>query len=922
MNDTDSGTRSGNAQRSPRQAGGRSGDTSPLPWLRLQKIALPAPVAGYVDRAKLIARAMPVRRRLTVLQAPGGFGKTTLLAAVCRRLREKGVPAAWVSVDELDEPAILDTYIACACRSAVAGVVAGPETLATPVLGEEARSIYGRTRVAMRQIANLDGPFVLVFDELERLESPGSAAFLDFLLQHGPPNMHLALSCRRLPDGVNIAGTVLDGHAAIMSAEELRFSKSEVRAFFDGGLSRPQLAAMMSESAGWPFALRVSRNEMRHGRRSNARESQEFVENWVESRLFAGLGAEDREFLLDIGLCEWMDAALLDEVLERNDSRRRIDTMPILVGLLDRVRDGDMDRWRLHPLIRDHCARRRYRDTPQRFRFIHRRIAQALERRGQTVSAMHHAVEAGEPALAGDILERAGGVRMCLREGSVRFQAADRLLSDDVIATRPRLALVRCMALVRSGRMKEATDIYRSVAETGNLGSLEPDASEAEFELAVDNCVVREIVFWYGGERKSAWMQMQIRDLALIETSSRVDPTLRGYLEYGLCVDYAAVAEFRTALEWATRARRSFDGNPYMRAYVAIVEGRIAMAQGRAKDAEANFGRAARMARRHYPHEGALKAICQGGLQELALECNRVAPGTGWTSVPEALMTGVSINALAGASGVVIELKMQDEGVESAIAAADELLDHVRTTMGVPVMTCCLSALRVSLLARAGRLHDAEEAWTSAELPQKPADCLDLTVWTWLEMEALSCARLRLMIGSGRFEEGRAFADELRKLATARGLTRTLMRALVLSMVLEHCAGEERAAARHLEAYLRACADTPYAGPLVRERAACAQILGAFLDSAVDSNSRETARSLLAAMELVDDPRQPLLTVREMEVLQRLELEPDKRIAASLNLSAYGVRYRIRKVFTKLGVRNRADAVRRAREMGLLPGAF
>ena len=101
-----------------------------------------------------------------------------------------------------------------------------------------------------------------------------------------------------------------------------------------------------------------------------------------------------------------MDAAFLDNVLERSDSTRRIGTMPFLVGLIEPVRDGPTEVWRLHPLIREYCARRRFRETPQRFRTIHRRIADALVGRGETVAAMRHAVEAGEPTLAGDILER------------------------------------------------------------------------------------------------------------------------------------------------------------------------------------------------------------------------------------------------------------------------------------------------------------------------------------------------------------------------------------------------------------------------------------------------------------------------------------------------------------------------------------
>ena len=926
MSETGPGTGGGNAGETPREADGRSGDERPLPWLLRQKIAVPDRVAGYLDRAGLVERAMPTSRRLTVLQAPGGFGKTTLLAECCRRLREDGIPTAWVSVDEQDEPDVLDTYIAYACQSAAAGAIAGSEKLAIPGLGKARGGSESRTGLAVREIADLEGPFVLVFDELERLKNAGSVALLEFLLKRGPPNLHLAFGCRQLPGGVNIAGAVLEGRAAIVSTDELRFSKSEVADFFDGELSSRQLAALMSESAGWPFALRISRNEIESGERGHGRAAQEFVENWVESRLFAGLGAEDREFLLDIGLFDWMDAALLDNVLERSDSMRRIGTMPVLVGLLEPVRDGPTEVWRLHPLIREYCARRRFRETPQRFRTIHRRIAGALMRRGETAAAMRHAVEAGEPALAGDILERAGGFRLWLREGLVQFQAADRWLGEDVIEARPRLALARCLALILSGHLEEARERYRSV--TALLGgrdaeASDAEASDAEFELAVDNSVVRGMLALYGGERfGSEVTRTLLADLAHLAESPRVDVLTRGHLEHGLCIASNITAEFGAALEHAARARQCFAQSQYMRMFVDVQVGQIAMAQGRVQDAAAHYLGAERVAKKNYMLDAVPAAICRVLLQELALECDRAAPGAALARVPEALATGSSpFSAYAAGAGAAVELKLRDEGVEGALAAADEMLDYVREER-LPALARYLSALRVSLLAIAGRIDDGEEAWALDDLPEGAADCLDLAGQSWREMEALSCARLRLTIGRERFEAGRGFADELRAVAAARGLRRTLMRALALSVVLEHRAGDAAAAVGHLDAYLRLYAETPYVWPLVRERADCAQLVAGFLESGPDATGKEAARSLLTAMERADDPRHPALSAREREVLQRLEGQRDKEIAAALGLSEYGVRYHIRKLFAKFGARNRAEAVRRAREMGLVPDAY
>ena len=138
-------------------------------------------------------------------------------------------------------------------------------------------------------------------------------------------------------------------------------------------------------------------------------------------------------------------------------------------------------------------------------------------------------------------------------------------------------------------------------------------------------------------------------------------------------------------------------------------------------------------------------------------------------------------------------------------------------------------------------------------------------------------------------------------------------------MVLERRAGESAAAAGHLEAFLRLFAETPYVRPLIREREPCAAVVTEFLESGAGAPHREAAQSLLAAMQRVDAVR-PELSEREKEVLERLGRLQDKQIAAELGLTGHGVRYHLRKLFAKLGANTRADALRRARELDLLPG--
>ena len=672
----------GQTSETPPEAGGESVPGQAFPWLLRQKITVPDRVAGYVHRDELVSRAMPTRRRLTVLKASGGFGKTTLLAECCRKLRQDGVATAWVSLDEQDEPAVLDTYIAVACHSAGLDLpdVSDPEGTS---VGPESR-----VGVVLREIQALGKPFAIAFDELERLRNPASVSLLEFLLQRGPPNLHLAIACRQIPDGLNVAGAVLDGRAELVGTEELRFSKAEVARFFDLNLSRGDLVAEMDRTAGWPFALRVSRNRMEGGAGESTGVAQDMVRNWLESRLFAGIGWDDRDFLLDVGLFGWMDAALLDEALERTDSGHRLRSMRVLVGLLEPVSGGTTESWRLHPLVREHCAERLFRENPQRFRAIHRRIAEALGRRGDTVAAMRHAVEAGEPVLAGELLER-------------------------------------CVVLLMAGRLDEARKLFREVAAT--RPARDKADRDADFDYAVDDGIVRGVMALYGGVTiGSEWFRTLASDYARFAESQRLDPLTHGFMEYGLCVIHQLKAEFGPALKRLAGARQVLEQSQYMMMYGHLLRGQVAMAQGHVRDAESHYRTAQRIAKKSYLLDPVSAPLAEVMLQELALECNRVSTAAALRSVPGVLMKyGVPFSSFATASCLAIELPLRSRRMDQALTAADGLLKFVRDA-GLTSLVRILAALRISVLVIAGRDGDAGRAWRLEGLPENSKGCVDL----------------------------------------------------------------------------------------------------------------------------------------------------------------------------------------------------
>ena len=915
-----------------RQSGHRDGPTSPspsnpagdlvqgdstgaLPRLAREKVTPPERIVGYFDRPVLLERIRPTRRVLTVLKAPGGFGKTTVLAEACRNLRQAGVLTAWLTLDVLDMPHVLDSYLTFAFQEAGLNLVDVPDAR---VEGDDL--LEYRTALLLHAIRNHGAPCVLALDELERVAHSDTLTLLDFLVRWSPPNLHLAIACRELPAVLDIASRVFDGRAALLTVNHLRFSQAEVGRFLGSGSSRRDVASLARQSGGWPIALRILQNEREMQASVSPGDAAHIAENWVKSRLWRDLSESDRELLLDVGLFEWIDAALLDEVLEGRDLKRRVDAITAMSGLIDSVRGRENEAWRLHPLIREHCANWRLRETPDRFRSIHRRIAGALARRGETVAAIRHAAEAGDMELVAEILENVGGVRLWLREGLERLQAADQFLTAKVMDNHPRLALAHCIVLIMTGRLDDARRIYRSAAD--KLRGAAGDSAVEDIEMQLEEVYVRGLLCLHECESfSSERVRKVIADHARIAEMRKVDPLMRGHSEFALCIAHQIMAEFDAALDRVDRAERCLGGSRYVTMFTDLHRGQIAMARGQVSEATNYYARAQMIARSSFLNDPASTAYAEILMRELDLERNRFAQiePPFWNDDVR-IPGGTPYPYYAAAAGIAVEMTLQNKGIDAALANVEERRNYAFAA-DMPMMVRYLAALRVSLLALRGRIGEADRAWRLDGLPDDDDGCLDLESQSWREMEAIACARLRLLLAREEFDVGRRFAGSLVSVAAERGLRRTCMRGLALWVAHARNAGRPAEAEDCLVRFLRLFAETDYARPLVRESESCLPVLEDWLERNLDESLRESAERLLNAINGASEQAEavPHFSRREMEVLQRLEAQRDKEIAAALGLSEAGVRYRIGRVFAKLGVRGRRNAVHRARQVGLLP---
>ena len=675
------------------------------PWLLRYKVALPDAIEGHLERPELEVRCVLTERRLTVLHAPGGFGKTTLLGHCCRALREQGIAVAWLSLDEENAPGSLAAYLALAFEAAGLGTFAeagGRDAGAfAQALGAQAdtQADY-RINLLVRALERHGAPCVLALDEVERLASPGAVGTLNALLRRAPRNLHLAMAFREPPPGLEIAMFALEGREATVTVEDLRFSRPDIARFFERRLSRRELAAVAADTAGWPIALRIHRNAKRQ-ESGSAQSAERTVAGWIETRLWRGIAGADRDFVLDCALFDSLDPDLIDEVLGVRNSGRRIASMGALSGLLS-TRGGGGAGIRFHPLIRDWCERRRFEETPDRFRAIHRGIARTLARRGRSVEALRHAGEAGDAALLGELGERTGGVRLWLEQGLEGLRAVDGLLTAEVLEKHPRLALVRCVSLTVSGDVSGAKRVYGMVeAETAGF-TRDRDGGD-DRALLIDHLLVWGLVEMCGcmpyGELATGMLPLAMT----VAEGPDTDPLFRGVFSLGLCMIHNQGTEFDGVVEWAERARAALGhGSPYL-THVEFQLGSAAMAKGRADEAQAHYERALRVARTSHLRDAGAMMLGEVLAAELALERS-----TGAVPVDAAPLSprvlgecGAWLDIYAASTEVGAESAMVHGGAPAALSLVEDAREYVRRT-GRAALERFLSAFRISVLLAGG----------------------------------------------------------------------------------------------------------------------------------------------------------------------------------------------------------------------------
>jgi LuxR family maltose regulon positive regulatory protein len=370
------------------------------------KLYASPPSPRSVERLRLLQRLDDgLQGKLTLLCAPAGFGKSTLLGAWVQACEH---PSAWLSLDEGErDPDQFVAYLTASLRSISNDLGEGALALAQarPRPSPEAVLIHLINRLAMRR-----GRLVLVLDDYQLASSPEVDALLAFLLDNMPAQLHLVVASREVP-AIALARLRAQGQMNEVGQDELRFHAEETQQFLNQAmaldLSEGQVQALDARTEGWPAGLQMAALSL--AGHSDAETfirsftgSHRLVQDYLLEEVLRRQPAAVQNFLLRTSVLDSMCAELCEAVTQEtggHESLRQLEMAGLFIVPLD-----DRRHWfRYHHLFAA-MLQQRLHET-EALAPLHLRASAWYEAQGMISQALHHAVAADDTPRAIQVVQ-------------------------------------------------------------------------------------------------------------------------------------------------------------------------------------------------------------------------------------------------------------------------------------------------------------------------------------------------------------------------------------------------------------------------------------------------------------------------------------------------------------------------------------
>ncbi len=868
------------------------------------KLCIPPPRPNLIARPRLTARLNDgAMRKITLVSAPAGFGKTVLLSEWSRL---GGRPVAWLSLDESDnDPVRFWRYVIAALQTVDSSI---GRTAWAALQPPQPPSLETLVTMLINDLAAIPSFLTLILDDYHLIRVEAVQTSLSFLLDHLPSQIHLVIAGRADPP-LPLARPRARGQMTELRESDLRFNPDEAMAFLNQTmgltLTAEDVQALESRTEGWVAGLQLAALSMQ--RRNDTvgfikvfDGSHRYVVDYLTEEVFQQQADETREFLRQTAILDRLTAPLCEALIGRRDCQdilERLERANLFLIPLDERREW----YRYHNLFADFL---RTRVEESRWASLHQKAAQWYEVNGFMGEAVKHWLAAGDVEEAGRVI--ALGVQEVIKSGQITL-LHDWLnaLPDEFIRDSYQLAIAKGWALLLMGQF-QAAESYAEWAQE----ILPPCASSTHRSLLASLC--GQIAVSHGDVERI--IDFSTKALALV---GEADPFLRSTNLHNLARAQVMAGHITAAAETFREAidLTSGTGNNVAAFSATGSLARLLNLQGRRREAAALCRQAIAQcvdARGSpLPMAGFLHIVLAG----LHYEANELDQAR-WH-----LSRGLKLVRPLGPTGGVLSGKIWLARLQQALGEGATALATLRQVH------------RMAPQVEIRSLMDLAEA-TEADLQLKQGNVAAAARWAErIDFSLTDLPRhmhmtkyftyVSLLLAQNRPQEARILLADLEHSAQQAGLGRNLVTIHILQAMTEQLLGRREKALAYLRRALHLAAPEDYRrafldggqsviGLLPHVRRAAPGFVEQLLCDADVKTKRP--KSPASAQPLIEP-----LTERELEVLELVVAGlSNQEIAHRLFISVGTVKTHVHNLYGKMNVKRRAQAIARAKELNLL----
>jgi len=854
-------------------------------------------------------------RSLILISAPAGYGKTTFVG---RWLKETKVSSAWLSLDAGDNDPIRFLHYLLTALIPIAPAIEGE--LFGMLQGIQSTQFESVLNPLSNELASVSDPFVLVLDDFHVLHSDSVLKMISYLLEHMPPQMHVAILTRTDPP-LPLARLRARGQLLDIRADQLRFTQAEINTFLNEAmgltLSANDLSAMEKRTEGWIAGLQLAALSMQgskdtHGFVLAFTGSHHYVMDYLVEEVLKLQSKEVGAFLLQTSILDRLSGPLCEAVVE-GEPAEGVDGQAMLealeeMNLFTIPLDDERCWYRYHHLFADVLRKRLEHQYPQMLPEVHRRASQWYEQNGLFAESIQQAITAGDQDRAAHLIEENGCLLLMSGEVATLLNWTDAI--DFQSEAHPWLAIQKAWALALTGDLNRIEPTLQIPEKL--LAPLEP--SEEVKTMRGTIAAARAHCANSRGDSQMAaeYAQEALQQLPLCSSISKsirsVATSILGDASWINGNLEEAIKAYTEAMKIGKEANNQ---NMVIIANSNIAD--ILLLQGALHRAADTYAQSLQMAVRPDGQRSPLAAKMFAGTARVAYELNRL------DEAEENLLQCIELSRIwrdIGQEAYAYSILARLEQARNHPDKTQEAMREAERLTGEVMLSPAWSIQVRSNLTR---------IWLSQGNLERPSQRiqkrgLNIDDEIPYQRESEYVLMLRVLLARGDYADAIILSNRLLHQGETTGQVGVVIETLILKALAHQGKKETEQALASLERALTLAQPEGYVRVFLDEGEAMTRLLclaqsrqvgngyAAVLLSEIGKISCMTQLS----MQLLIEP----LTTREVEVLKLIEAGcSNQDIAGQLFISLPTVKRHISNIYSKLGAKSRTQALAIGKEL-------